>query len=308
MKLRRSAFALAASVALAGAIPGVPRALGEDGARSADRRAEVGEGLDRFLDRASVAADAAALVVEADRLRREARARVQEGRRDDAQALYRRAGETIAAAAPEGDDRADDPLLRQYLGELTAEIASLDAIDSPADVATAPTTALRGARLSRGRLSAGLARLAAYRPMMSRIFREEGVPEWLLAVGLVESGYSTSALSPKGALGIWQFVASTGDRYGLRRTDLVDERQDPEKSTRAAARYLRELHLLFGEWRLALAAYNAGEGRVARAMRRTGVGNFDELAARGLLPKETIDYVPTVLAAARVLSGPSSAP
>ena len=141
--------------------------------------------------------------------------------------------------------------------------------------------------------------------MMTRIFREEGVPEWLLGVGFVESTYNPIAHSPKEAHGIWQFIPGTGDRYGLKRTAWTDERSSPEKSTRAAARYLRDLHALFGDWLLALTAYNWGEGRVAKVMHRTGIRDFWTLADRGLLPQETTNYVPSVLAASQLLFGNS---
>jgi hypothetical protein len=137
--------------------------------------------------------------------------------------------------------------------------------------------------------------------MMAQVFRQEGVPEWLLGVGFVESTYNSGAHSPKEAHGIWQFMPGTGDRYGLKRTAWTDERSSPEKSTRAAARYLRDLHALFGDWLLALAAYNWGEGRVAKVIHRTGIRDFWALADRGLLPQETTNYVPSVLAASYLL-------
>lgn len=286
----------------------------EQSATVESQRADVGHHLDRFLERVTVAADAAGVIVEADKLRREAEQKQKAGQRDEARALLRRAGEMIAAAAPDGDARRDDPLLRQYLSEITAALVTLDEVAG----ASAATPGVKGVispqvtaflnyyrGRGRDRLQAGLSRLAAYRPMMARTFREEGVPEWLLAVGLVESGYNTVALSPKQARGIWQFIPETGARYGLQRTAFVDERQHPEKSTRAAARYLLDLHALFGDWQLVLAAYNAGEGRVARAIQRAGVRDFQTLAAKGLLPVETINYVPSVLAAAQLLNASS---
>jgi membrane-bound lytic murein transglycosylase D len=125
----------------------------------------------------------------------------------------------------------------------------------------------------------------------------------LLAVALVESGFNPLALSPKGARGIWQFMPATAQRYGLTVEPMNDHRTHPERSTRAAARYLRDLYKQFGDWKLALAAYNWGEDKVQRVIDRTGVRDFDEMARRGLLPAETRNYVPAVLAVWAKLSG-----
>ncbi len=261
----------------------------------------IGDGLDRFLERAEIAASAASVVVRADGLRKGATEALRTGRRDDARKLLRQAGEMIAAAAPEGATMRNDPFLSQYLGELTGEIASLDApFDPDVDPHSSSMARLSYGRL-RGQFLGSRTRLGVHGPTMLRILREEGMPDWLLAVGLVESGYSPQARSPKGALGIWQFMPATGARFGLAQSARGDERQDPEKSTRAAARYLRQLYALFGDWSLALAAYNAGEGRVARVIRTSGVRDFETMAVRGLLPSETIEYVPRVYAAARLI-------
>jgi len=142
-----------------------------------------------------------------------------------------------------------------------------------------------------------VARMNTYRDAFTRILEEERVPVGLLGVALVESGFNPYALSPKGARGIWQFMPATAERYGLTVSQSGDHRTHPEHSTRAAARYLRDLYAMFGDWKLAIAGYNAGEGRVQRIIKKTGIRDFEEMSRRGLLPLETRKYVPAVLAA-----------
>jgi len=120
---------------------------------------------------------------------------------------------------------------------------------------------------------------------------------YLWSVARVESGFNPAAVSPKGALGMFQFMPATARRFGLQVDTRVDERLDPTRSAVAAARYLNFLHGRFGDWKLALAAYNSGEQRVASAVERGRTRDFYELSRRGLLPEETRLYVPRVLAA-----------
>jgi len=131
--------------------------------------------------------------------------------------------------------------------------------------------------------------------MLEPILREEGIPAELAAVVLVESGGLPTALSPKGARGLWQFMPDSGRRYGLVVSETVDERLDPSKSTHAAARYLRDLYNQFGSWSLVLAAYNSGEDTVQRAIVRASSRDFAAIAHSGALPAETQKYVPAVL-------------
>jgi len=151
---------------------------------------------------------------------------------------------------------------------------------------------------------ASLARSGRYLPMMRRIFQENGLPPELVYLALVESGFSLWARSPADAVGPWQFIEGTARRYGLKVNGQVDERRDPEKSTRAAARYLKDLYRQFGCWYLAAAGYNAGEKRVEGAVRRTASQDFWTLAQQGQLPKETINYVPQFIAAALIAKNP----
>lgn len=279
---------------------------------SDDDTSHIEQYLDRLIARATIAGDSASIIKGADSYRNQAKEKLKLGRLAEARRLLRQAGELIAAAAPDGDVKQEDPLLREYLRDITTELIALDvsAPGSSSETVSA-ASAYSHPRVAafvnyfqgrgRGRLEIGRSRLASLRPMMAQIFREEGVPEWLISVGFVESTYSPNAHSPAEAHGIWQFVPGTGQRYGLKRTAWTDDRSHPEKSSRAAARYLRDLHALFGDWPLALAAYNWGEGRVARVTQRTGVHDFWTLANRGFMPEETVNYVPAVIAAAQLL-------
>ncbi len=140
-------------------------------------------------------------------------------------------------------------------------------------------------------------RSARYLGMVRDVMRKKGLPEELAFTAMIESGYNPHAVSPAGAKGMWQFMAPTARRYGLRVDQWIDERLDPEKSTVAAASYLRDLHALFGSWPLAQAAYNAGEVKVTRAIRVTGSNDFWTLARTNHLRRETKEFVPQIHAA-----------
>jgi membrane-bound lytic murein transglycosylase D len=148
----------------------------------------------------------------------------------------------------------------------------------------------------RGNFERAFARSGRYHDMMVSILKQEGVPQDLIYLAQAESGFQPTAVSRAGARGIWQFMGSRAKGYGLQRSMWVDDRQDPEKSTRAAARHLRDLYGQFGDWYLAMAAYNSGPGTVQAAVKRTGYADFWELYRRNVLPKETRNYVPIILA------------
>jgi membrane-bound lytic murein transglycosylase D len=150
----------------------------------------------------------------------------------------------------------------------------------------------------KGALERGLVRAGRYESMIRRVLQEEGVPQDLIYLAQAESGFHELALSRAGARGMWQFISSRATGYGLARNWWLDERLDPEKSTRAAARHLHDLYNQFGDWYLAMAAYNSGPGNVQQAVRRTGYADFWELYRRDVLPRETKNYVPIIVAVA----------
>jgi len=139
-------------------------------------------------------------------------------------------------------------------------------------------------------------RSGRYRPMIMRILDEEGLPQELIHLAQAESGFYARAVSSMAAGGMWQFVKFRGNEYGLKQTPYTDDRMDPEKATRAAARHLHDLYSEFGDWYLALAAYNCGPNVVENAVARTGYADFWELRSRGVIPAETTNYVPIILA------------
>lgn len=148
-------------------------------------------------------------------------------------------------------------------------------------------------------------RSGRYRPMIVQALQQEGLPEELSWLPLIESGFKVNACSQARALGIWQFIASTGYKFGLERNDWIDERLDPHKSTKAAVAYLKELHAMFGDWSTALAAYNCGEGVVLKAIRNQKINyldNFWDLYRK--LPCETATFYPRFLAVLHIVLRP----
>lgn len=157
----------------------------------------------------------------------------------------------------------------------------------------------------RERMTTYLERSGRYLPMMKNVLRENGLPEELVYIALIESGFSPRAHSKANAVGYWQFIRETGRRYGLKVDTFIDERRDPVLATRAAVEYFKTLYNMFGSWHLAMASYNCGEGRVKRAVNKHKTKNFWELIAkRRALPTESKHYVPKFIAAAKIASNP----
>lgn len=187
-----------------------------------------------------------------------------------------------------------DPSLRHKVQEQIRVTASQlpleqnDAVVSYVNYFSSP----RGKKI----LAYGLRRSGRYKPMIVKILREEGVPEELIFLAQAESGFVPRAMSRARCVGVWQFLASRGKEYGLNQTAATDDRMDPELATRAAARHLHDLYNHFGDWNLAMAAYNCGPGCVDHAIQRTGYADFWQLRRLNVLPKETANYVPAILA------------
>ncbi|MDX2034851.1 MAG: transglycosylase SLT domain-containing protein [Blastocatellia bacterium] len=157
----------------------------------------------------------------------------------------------------------------------------------------------------RATMENGLRRSGRFMTMARKIFKEEGVPQDIAWLGQVESAWSPVARSWAAAVGLWQFIPGTGARFGLRQDYYVDERSSFEKATRASARYLKWLAQRYdGNWELAMAAYNTGEGRVDSAIARSGYADFWEIYSRGLIPQETRNYVPNILATIIIAKNP----
>lgn len=234
-----------------------------------------------------------------DRLQREFDKIVEEVNQLELQALKQGDGFTETSVEPAPIDEANEvtfPVDPKIMAQAEAELKTTQS-DLPL-VLNNTVAAYINYFSSRGRssLEYGYVRSGRYRDMILKTLKEEGVPQDLIYLAQAESGFRPLALSRAGARGMWQFMAGSGVNYGLKRSWWSDDRQDPIRATRAAARYLKDLHNQFGDWYLAMAAYNSGAGTVQRAVERTGYADFWELHRRGALPGETRNYVPIILA------------
>jgi membrane-bound lytic murein transglycosylase D len=243
-----------------------------------------------------------------ERLQRELD-RVLEGvNSEDMQALQEGEGFTEQKAEPAPIDEANGvtyPVDPKIKAQAEVEVQATRS-DLPL-MLTDPVAGYINYFSTRGRstLERALIRGGRYQEMIQKILRQEGVPPELIYLAQAESGFHPLAVSRVGARGMWQFMGSRAKGYGLQRNWWVDERQDPEKATRAAARHLKDLYNQFGDWYLAMAAYNSGPGTIQQAVRRTGFADFWELYRRNVLPKETRNYVPIIVAVTIMAKNPA---
>lgn len=230
--------------------------------------------------------------------------------------------ELDANAAPESpavsEESPKDTLLAETTFLSTEDVAATYAqveaalrqvsvgLDIPAD----DPAVLAYVKLYQGKLrtwfSRALARGYPVVPRMQQIFKDEGVPPSLVYLAIVESAFNPGAVSRAKAVGMWQFIAGTGKRYGLQIDFWEDQRRDPELAARASARYLKDLYGMFGDWPLALASYNCGEARILRYKAKNPKGDFWSLRKSRYLRRETREYVPAIFAAVLIASNPSA--
>jgi len=227
---------------------------------------------------------------------------------DTSPSAPRAADDPFAALHARLEAKADEVLLRAMRAEDPQSVKGSSSQDDEVAAAAMDSAAVQrfAQRYWNGQerpLRRAVERISGLRAVVEPILKEEGLPPELLGLMLVESGGNLGALSPQGARGLWQFMPATARRYGLRVSYGSDERLDVERSTRAAARHLRELREQFGDWSLALAAYNAGDRAVQKAIRRGKTADFATLSSLRLLPAETRAYVPAVLAAGPLFGG-----
>jgi len=259
------------------------RAQSPAASRDDDPVVSASEKIRSTVERRAAIADR---VLAASRLLNESKVARKQGELERAISHLQQAEALANEIEPSERSYLSDELVRAIAIERDALSPGQPAIQTPASDEQKGGAFLRPA----------LARYSVYRESITRILREENLPPELLAVAMIESGLNPLALSRKGARGIWQFMPATAERYGLAVNATDDHRTHPEHSTRAAARYLHDLYRQFGDWKLALAGYNWGEDKVQKVIKRTGIRDFDDMSRRGLLPHQTREYVPTVLA------------
>ena len=215
----------------------------------------------------------------------------------------------------DGSTPSSPPLVESTPGTSLLEVMTTDPLETVEETLDFDVPIMRTRKIDkhiqfftfhiRDRFELWLSRLERHRPMVEQVFAEFNLPADLIFLSLVESGFNTNAVSRSKAVGPWQFIKSTAKTYGLRVDSWIDERRDPVKSTLAAAQYLRDLYHLFGSWPLAMAAYNAGERRVGRALARAHADDFWDLTDTKLIKRETKEYVPRFLAATLIAKDPS---
>nr|WP_319775887.1 LysM peptidoglycan-binding domain-containing protein [uncultured Sphaerochaeta sp.] len=213
------------------------------------------------------------------------------------------AAASVEACRPSSGGESFEPgpqFLEEMRGKLSSELSALEGKPLTIPIALnddvmASVEYFTGP--ARNFMVRSLNRSGRYLPMMKQVLREKGLPEDLVYLALIESGYRVDAYSPAHAAGPWQFIAATGRRYGLKIDEWQDERMHPEKATRAAADYLADLYQMFGSWYLAAAAYNCGEGKILKGLKKYQATNFWEIAEQDFLREETKSYVPKFLAA-----------